>query len=67
MTGVFSGGPISGGAFNTAVALGPALMDAIIGGSAINNILIYLVGTLVGGALAAYVFRYLNYEEFGAK
>ena len=67
LTGAFSGGPISGVAFNTAVALGPALMDAIIGGSAINNILIYLAGTLAGGALAAYVFRYLNYEEFGAK
>ncbi len=67
LTGAFSGGPISGGAFNTAVALGPALMDALIGGSAINNILIYLVGTLVGGALAAFAFRYLNHEEFGVK
>ena len=67
MTGVFSGGPISGGAYNPAVALGTELVDVFIGGSAINNILIYLVGPLLGGALAAYIFRYLNYEEFGAK
>ena len=67
MTGAFSGGPISGGAYNPAVALGTELVDAFAGGSAISNVLIYLVGPFLGGALAAYVFRYLNYEEFGAK
>lgn len=67
MTGAFTGGPISGGAYNPAVALGTELVDAAIGGSAIENVLIYLIGPLAGGALAAYIFRYLNYEEFGAK
>lgn len=67
MTGAFSGGPISGGAYNPAVALGTELVDALIGGSAINNILTYLVGPFAGGALAAYVFRYLNYEEFSVR
>src|SRR5690606_23712284 len=39
----YSGGPVSGGAFNPAVALGPMLVDLVQGGSAIQNVLIYLV------------------------
>lgn len=49
-------GPISGGAFNPAVAVGICIMhiaDWI-------DIWIYLVGCFAGGLLAALVFRYLN-------
>jgi len=52
----FAGGPISGGAFNPAVGLGPIIVDALLGGGTVANLWIYLVGPLVGGALAAGVF-----------
>lgn len=55
--GAFAGGPISGGAFNPAVATGPILFDTLSGGSSIANLWVYLVGTFLGGALAAAVFR----------
>jgi aquaporin Z len=53
---VFAGGPISGGAFNTAVGLGPALVHALVGAGPVGHVWLYLVGPLAGGALAAVVF-----------
>jgi aquaporin Z len=55
----FAGGPISGGAFNPAVAIGAAIID---GG--FSNLWIYLVGTLLGGALAGAFFKVQHPEEF---
>lgn len=52
----FAGGPISGGAFNPAVGLGPTLIDVLLGHGSLGNLWIYLVGPLAGGALAASVF-----------
>lgn len=54
---VFAGGPISGGAFNPAVGLGPAVFDLLAGGNSLAYIWFYIVGPLAGGALAALVFR----------
>lgn len=62
--GAYSVGSISGGAFNTAVYLGPMLMDAFTGGSSAQFILVYLVGTLAGGALASVIYKIINPEEF---
>ena len=56
VVGAFAGGPISGGAFNSAVGLGPALVHATVGGGPVGHVWIYLVGPLAGGALAAIVF-----------
>lgn len=54
-------GPISGGAFNPAVALGPAIVDLILGdGSSLGGLWVYLVATFAGAALAATVFRLQN-------
>ena len=53
----FAGGPVSGGAFNPAVGLGPALVHALVGGGSIGHVWLYLVGPLTGGALAAVVFN----------
>ncbi len=58
--GAFAGGPISGGAFNPAVGIGPILMDALAGGGPLSNLWIYLVGPLAGGAAAALVFKIQN-------
>jgi aquaporin Z len=52
----FAGGPVSGGAFNPAVGLGPALVHAMLGAGPVGHVWLYLVGPLTGGALAAVVF-----------
>jgi aquaporin Z len=52
----FAGGPISGGAFNPAVGVGPILVDALLGGGSLANLWLYVVAPLAGGALASVVF-----------
>ncbi|HYE95175.1 MAG TPA: aquaporin [Rubricoccaceae bacterium] len=58
LAGAFAAGPISGGAFNPAVALGAILVEALTGdGDTVDGLWVYLVACLAGGALAAVVFR----------
>jgi aquaporin Z len=57
--GAFAVGPISGGAFNPAVATGCLVMGLIPGGSYLG----YIAAQLAAGALAAAVFRALNPED----
>jgi aquaporin Z len=52
----FAGGPVSGGAFNPAVGIGPILVHAFAGEGGFDNLWLYIVGPLLGGALAAVVF-----------
>jgi aquaporin Z len=63
VVGAFAGGPISGGAFNPAVAIGPILMNAIARHGSLGFLWIYLVGPLAGGAVAAAVFNIQNSES----
>ncbi len=58
MVGAFSVGPISGGAFNPAVALGHNIINGTLG-----NIWIYLLGPFAGGLLAAIVFKITNPDD----
>jgi aquaporin Z len=61
--GAVAVGSVSGGAFNPAVGLG-----VIVAGLASWSMLwIYLVATVVGGALAAIVFRFLNPGDVDAR
>jgi aquaporin Z len=61
LAGAFAAGPISGGAFNPAVALGPILTDVMLGdGKTLGGLWVYLVATFAGGALAALFFRIQN-------
>lgn len=53
----FAGGPISGGVYNPAVAIGPILFDAKNISGHFQNLVIYITGPILGGALAAMVFR----------
>lgn len=53
MVGALSVGPISGGAFNPAVAIGAA----VSGMFAPSQIWIYLAACLAGGAFAAFLFK----------
>src|SRR6476646_310656 len=52
----FAGGPVSGGAFNPAVGIGPILVQMLLGGGPAGQLWLYLVGPLLGGAVAAAVF-----------
>ncbi|MEO8446003.1 MAG: aquaporin [bacterium] len=60
----FSGGPISGGAFNPAVGIGAILVDTMSGGSSMSNIPIYIVGPFLGGAVASIIFKMTNPDEY---
>lgn len=53
----FVGGPISGGAYNPAVGTGAVAVAALVDGGEWSNLWLYWAGPLVGGLLAAIVFR----------
>ena len=55
LAAAYAGGGISGGAFNPAVGIGPN----VIGGDS-SDLWIYLVGPLLGGALAGFTFKFQN-------
>ena len=55
----YAGGPISGGAYNPAVAIGAALM----GLSVTSQLGLFLAANLLGGAAAAMVYRAVNPDE----
>jgi aquaporin Z len=57
VVGAFAGGPISGGAFNPAVGIGPTVVHAMLGGGSFGNLWLYIVGPLLGGFLASLVFK----------
>lgn len=56
MTGAFAVGGISGGAFNPAVAIGIGVMGLV----AMASIWIHIAANLLGGAVAALVFKFIN-------
>ncbi len=56
LVGVFTGGPISGGAFNPAVGFSATLGAAPIHSGSWADLWIYLVGPMVGGAIAAGIY-----------
>ena len=57
LTGVHLVGiPLTGTSVNPARSLGPAL---IVGGTALNQVWLFIVAPLIGGALAALLFRFL--------
>ena len=59
--GAMVAGPVSGGAFNPAVALGPALVDLAVGdGASLRGLWVYVVATPAGAALAVLAFRVQN-------
>lgn len=56
--------PLTGTSVNPARALGPAL---IVGGTALNQVWLFIVAPFVGGAIAAVAHRYLHAEHFAAE
>jgi aquaporin Z len=53
--GIFAGGSVSGGAFNPAVSIGPAVVDTLNGAGSYSFIWIYVISPFAGGAVAALV------------
>jgi len=60
LAAAFAGGPISGGAFNPAVGVGPILTNMLFGDGTLGDIWIYIVMPLAGGVLAAITFKMQN-------
>ena len=56
LAAAYAGGPISGGAFNPAVGLGPILVKAIVAKGSLANVWLYLVGPGLGAVAASRVF-----------
>ncbi len=56
LAGAIAVGPISGGAFNPAVGVGPALVGLLREGASVSTAWVYLVGPLVGAVAAAGLF-----------
>ena len=52
--------PLTGTSVNPARSLAPAI---ILTGEALNQVWVFIVGPLVGSAIAAFVFKFLNKEE----
>lgn len=50
--GIMCVGRVTGGVFNPAVATGPILVDIFHGGISISYLWMYLLATLLGGAVA---------------
>ncbi len=59
MVAAFSVGGVSGGAFNPAVAVGAGVMGLV----AMSSIWIHIAADLLGGAVAALVFRTVNPQD----
>jgi aquaporin Z len=59
MAAIFTGGPISGGAFNPAVGFGATLGSALFGSGGWSDLWIYVVGPLIGAAIGAGIHRLL--------
>ncbi len=64
MAGAYSVGTISGGAFNPAVGVGPALVGYFANNSAaLSNIVLYLLGPCIGAVVASLVYSSVTRAE----
>jgi aquaporin Z len=65
MACAYAGGPVSGGAFNPAVGIGPSLIDTFLGhGNSMKYTWLYLAGPFAGAAAAAVIYKLTNPDEF---
>jgi aquaporin Z len=60
--GAYIMGGISGGAFNPAVGIAPAIFSMLIGRDAVPQAWIYLLGPVLGAAAAAIAYKRVNPE-----
>ena len=58
------GSPISGGLFNPAISVGAAIVGLLKGMPIMwAEVFMYVIGSLLGGALASYAFNYFMHNE----
>jgi aquaporin Z len=57
------GGPISGGAFNPAVGISATVADVVFRHTGWSDLWLYIVGPIVGGLIAALIWRLQHPEE----
>ena len=63
LTMAYAVGSISGGAFNSAVGIGPNIFQAIIGdGCHWHRYGLYFIGPITGGVIAGYTYKFINAE-----
>ena len=55
--GAFAAGPISGGALNPVVGVGPILLDVVLNAGSASALWLYLVGPTLGATVAVWVFN----------
>ena len=60
LAGAYAVGPVSGGAFNPAVGIGPIVVDALAANGSLADLWIYVVAPVAGGLAAVPVFRLQN-------
>jgi glycerol uptake facilitator protein len=57
---IFAFGPVTNVALNPARALGPALLQVLLGGSYdLTHLIVYFVGPLLGGVLGVFVYDFM--------
>jgi len=64
LASAFAAGPISGGAFNPAVGIGPILVDALFNHGSMQYLWLYIVGPFTGAVVAAVAYKMTNPDEF---
>lgn len=67
MAAAFAGGPVSGGVYNPAVAIGPILLDTANIGANTSHLLLYILGPLTGGALAGLTYNAMTGSKIRGK
>lgn len=64
---IFAFGPITNVALNPARALGPALLQVILGGTYdLSHLIVYFVGPLLGGVLGVFTYDFLQHARVTA-
>jgi len=64
LSGAYSVGGISGGAFNPAVATGPTILNAVVADGPVKYLWIYWIAELLAAAAASVIFRMVNSKEY---
>lgn len=63
LAAALAGGPVSGGAFNPAVGIGPSLVHSACDTGTLKYTWLYIVGPFLGAIVATLVYNYVNPME----
>lgn len=63
LAGAYAAGPISGGAFNPAVGIGPLIFDFTRLATHWSNLFLYIIGPVLGSVLASFSYTLVTKKE----